>query len=132
MRRSKLEKGLSILETLASNGPLKITHVMHKANVNFNVMKKYFDLLIKLGAIEKEAVSEDKIVYKISKRGLYLVNCFYELKKIEYDSEISKTCNLRNSIFSGVKNQENIELNKRANKLIETLKDKNQDEQFCD
>ena len=34
MRRSKLEMYVDILKVLAQRGPLKLTHVMYKANVN--------------------------------------------------------------------------------------------------
>ena len=82
MRRSKLETCLDILETLASHGPLKITHVMQKANVNCNVMKNYFDFLIKQGAVEEKSVKRDKIVYAITEKGLYLIKCFKELNQV--------------------------------------------------
>jgi predicted transcriptional regulator len=79
LRRSKLETCLTILETLASHGPLKITHIIQKANVNFNVLKNYFDFLIKQGAVEERCVGRDRIVYAITERGLYLTRCFKEL-----------------------------------------------------
>ena len=82
MRRSKLETCLSILETLASNGPLKITHVMQKADVNYNVIKNYFDFLIKQDAVEERYVGRDKIVYAITGRGLYLIRCFKGLNQV--------------------------------------------------
>jgi len=34
MRRSKLEVHVDVLKVLARHGPLKLTHVMYKANVN--------------------------------------------------------------------------------------------------
>jgi predicted transcriptional regulator len=82
LRRSKLETCLVILETLASHGPLKITHVMQKANVNCNVMKNYFDFLIKQSAVEEKCVGRDRIVYAITDRGLYLIRCFKELNQV--------------------------------------------------
>jgi predicted transcriptional regulator len=82
MRRSKLEMCLSILETIASCGPLKITHVMQKANLNSIVLKNYFDFLIKQGAVEERCVGRDRIVYAITARGLYLIRCFKELNHV--------------------------------------------------
>src|SRR5665647_1626309 len=82
LRRSKLETCLSILETLASHGPLKITHVMQKANVNCNLLKNYFDFLIKQGAVEEKCVEREKIVYAITGRGIYLIRCFNDLNKV--------------------------------------------------
>lgn len=94
MRRSKLETCLAILETLACHGPLKITHVMQKANVNCNVMKNYFDFLIKQGAVEEKAVGRVRIVYAITERGLYLIRCFKEL------NQVIPTMNIRSEIPS--------------------------------
>ena len=82
MRRSKLETCLSILETLASHGPLKITHVMQKANVNCSVLKNYFDFLIKQNAVEEKYIGRDKIIYAITERGLYLIRCFKGLNQV--------------------------------------------------
>ena len=45
MRRSKMEIHLDILKTLAQKGPLKLTHIMYKANVNCSVLKEYLDFL---------------------------------------------------------------------------------------
>jgi predicted transcriptional regulator len=89
LRRSKLETCLSILETLASYGPLKKTHVMQKANVNCNVLKNYFDFLIKQDAVEEKCVGRNRIVYAITERGLYLIGCFMELNQVIPTSKIS-------------------------------------------
>ena len=82
MRRSKPETCLDILETLANQGPLKITHVMQKANVNCNTLKRYFDFLIDQGAIEERCIDRDKIVYAITERGLQLTRYFNELNQM--------------------------------------------------
>jgi len=88
LRRSKLETCLSILETLASHGPLKITHVMHKANVNCNVLKNYLDFLIKQGAVQEKFFGRSKIFYAITERGLYLIKCFKDLNQVIPTSKI--------------------------------------------
>ena len=90
MRRSKLETCLSILETLASHGSLKITHVMQKANLNCNVLKNYFDFLIKQGAVEEQCVEKDRIVYGITERGTYLIRYFRELNQVVPTMKISQ------------------------------------------
>jgi predicted transcriptional regulator len=82
VRRSKLQTCLVILEVLASRGPLKISHIIHKANVNCNVLKNYFDFLIKQGAVEEKCVGQNRIVYVITVRGLYLIRCFNELNLV--------------------------------------------------
>jgi predicted transcriptional regulator len=58
MRRSKLEMYVDILKVLAHRGPLKLTHVMYKANVNCSVLKEYLDFLIKQNLVSTPAHSE--------------------------------------------------------------------------
>ena len=95
MRRNKLETCLVILETLASYGPLKITHVIQKANVNCNVLKNYFDFLIKQGAVEEKFAGKDRIVYAITEHGLDLIRCFKDLNQkiptVKIGIELSST-----------------------------------------
>ena len=82
MRRSKLETCLSILETLASHGPLKITHVMQKANVNCSVLKGYLDFLTKQGLVEEKTIRKERLVYAITQRGVTVLKQFRELKQV--------------------------------------------------
>ena len=69
MRRSKLEMYVDILRVLAQRGPLKLTHVMYKANVNCSVLKEYLDFLIQHGLVEERIAgkksSADKVTYRI-------------------------------------------------------------------
>jgi predicted transcriptional regulator len=51
MRRSKLEMYVDILKVLVHWGPLKLTHVMYKADVNCSVLEEYLDFLIKQGLV---------------------------------------------------------------------------------
>jgi predicted transcriptional regulator len=87
MRRSKFETCLCILETLASQGPLKITHVMQKANVNCIVLKDHLDFLIKQGAVEEKFVGKDRIVYAITPRGVNLLRFFVNLQPLIHELE---------------------------------------------
>lgn len=106
MRRSKLETCLSILETLANHGSQKITHVMQKANLNCNVLKNYFDFLIKQGAVEEKYVEKDRIVYGITERGVYLIRYFRELNQVIPTMKISQvrsTKALKEPILNGNK-----------------------------
>lgn len=107
MRRSKLETCLVLLETLASNGPLKITHVMQKANLNCNVLKNYFDFLIKQGAVEERYVDKDRFIYGITERGVYLIRYFKGLEKVIPTRKISQSNQpeqRRNLCRKGIKN----------------------------
>jgi predicted transcriptional regulator len=82
MRRSKLEMYVDILSVLAQKGPLKLTHVMYKANVNCSVLKEYLDFLLKQGLIEQRTVGKQRIVYAISQRGITVLKYFKELKQV--------------------------------------------------
>ena len=80
MRRSKLEMYIDILRTLAQRGPLKLTHIMYKANVNCSVLKEYLDFLITQELVEEKTVGKKRIVYVVSGKGLQVLKYFRELK----------------------------------------------------
>jgi predicted transcriptional regulator len=82
MRRSKLEMYVDILTVLAHKGPLKLTHVMYKANVNCSILKEYLDFLIKQGLIEERTVRKQNLVYAVTQRGITVLKYFKELKQI--------------------------------------------------
>ena len=78
MRRSKLEMYIDILKVLAQRGPLKLTHIMYKANVNCSVLKEYLDFLIEQELVEEKTVGKKRIVY--AEKGLKVLKYFRELK----------------------------------------------------
>lgn len=69
-----------ILKVLAHRGPLKLTHIMYKANVNCEVLKEYLDFLLKQNLIEERIVSKNRVVYAVTQRGITVLKCFRELK----------------------------------------------------
>jgi predicted transcriptional regulator len=80
MRRSKLEMYIDILKVLAHKGPLKLTHIMYKANVNCSVLKEYLDFLIEQELVEEKTVGKKRIVYAVTEKGLMVLKYFRELK----------------------------------------------------
>jgi len=82
MRRSKLEMYVDILQVLSRRGPLKLTHVMYKANVNCKVLKEYLDFLIKQNLIEERIVGKSRTVFAITPRGITVLKYFRELKQV--------------------------------------------------
>ncbi len=82
MRRSKLEMYISILSVLAQRGPLKLTHVMYKANVNCSVLKEYLDFLLKQGLVEERTMRKQRVVYAVTPRGITVLKYFKELKQV--------------------------------------------------
>ena len=85
MRRSKMEMYIDILKVLAQNGPLKLTHVMYKANVNCSVLKEYLDFLIQQRLIEEQILrkkrNKTKIRYAITERGRKVLRYFNEVNR---------------------------------------------------
>ncbi len=82
LRRSKLEMYVDILSVLAQRGPLKLTHVMYKANVNCSVLKEYLDFLIKQNLIEERVAGRRRVVFAITQRGITVLKQFRELKQV--------------------------------------------------
>jgi predicted transcriptional regulator len=82
MRRSKLEMYIDILQALSRRGPLKLTHVMYKANVNCKVLKMYLDFLLKQNLIEERIVGKSRIVFAITPRGITVLKYFRELRQV--------------------------------------------------
>ena len=79
MRRSKLEMYVDILNVLAHKGPLKLTHIMYKANVNCSILNEYLDFLIKQGLVEKRTIEKEHIVFAVKQRGKNILKYFHEL-----------------------------------------------------
>jgi len=82
LRRSKLEMYVDILKVLARSGPLKLTHIMYKANVNCSVLKEYLGFLIANNLVEEKTVGKKRIVYAITERGITVLKYFRELKTV--------------------------------------------------
>jgi predicted transcriptional regulator len=85
MRRSKMEMYIDILKVLSHNGPLKLTHVMYKANVNCSVLKEYLGFLIQQRLIEEQITlkkrNKTKIRYAITERGRKVLKYFNEVNR---------------------------------------------------
>jgi len=83
MRRSKLEIHVDILTGLARYGPLKLTNIMRKANVDADVLKQYLGFLIQHNLVKEETLlstrHEKGVVYAITERGLTVLKYFRAL-----------------------------------------------------
>jgi predicted transcriptional regulator len=82
VRRSKLEMYVDILTVLAQRGPLKLTHVMYKANVNCSILKEYLDFLLKQGLVEERTIGKSRVVFAVTQRGITVLKYFKELKQV--------------------------------------------------
>jgi predicted transcriptional regulator len=81
MRRSKLEMYIAILSVLANRGPLKLTHIMYKANVNCSVLRENLGFLIKQKLIEERIIEKERTVFVVTQRGITVLKYFRELTK---------------------------------------------------
>jgi predicted transcriptional regulator len=79
MRRSKLEMYIAILNVLAHRGPLKLTHIMYKANVNCSVLRENLDFLIKQKLIEERIIGKERTVFEVTQKGITVLKYFKEL-----------------------------------------------------
>lgn len=100
MRRSKMEMYIDILKVLAQNGPLKLTHIMYKANVNCSVLKQNLDFLINQNLIEKQIRHKKrnkiKVRYAITERGKTVIKYFNEVNRA---LQITKETNIPALIY---------------------------------
>ena len=81
MRRSKLEMYVDILSVLSQRGPLKLTHIMYKANVNCSVLNEYLDFLMKHELIQERTEKRNRTLYAITPQGITVLKAFRELKQ---------------------------------------------------
>jgi predicted transcriptional regulator len=82
VRRSKLEIYLDVLSILAQRGPLKLTHIMYKANVNCSVLVEYLGFLMQKELVEERSGGKSRTVYAITQRGVTVLKYFVELKRV--------------------------------------------------
>ncbi len=77
-----MEMEVDILKILAQKGPLKLTHIMYKTNVNCNVLNTNLEFLIGQGLIEVRKVGRGSHVYLITGLGLTLLKSWKEVKQL--------------------------------------------------
>jgi len=82
VRRSKLEMYVDILKVLAHRDPLRLTHVMYKANVNCSILKEYLEFLIKQGLVEERKLGKRRVAYAITERGVTVLKHFKEFEQV--------------------------------------------------
>ena len=78
---SKLEMYVNILNVLEQRGPLKVSQIMHEANLKCNILKGCLDFLIKQGLIEERETEKSGAVYADTTRGVSVIKFFKELNR---------------------------------------------------
>ncbi len=86
-----MEMYIDILKVMAQNGPMKLTHIMYKANVNCNVLKENLSFLVQQNLIEEQIKikrrNKTKVRYTITERGRTVIKYFNEVNKALQISE---------------------------------------------
>lgn len=80
-RRAKIEIYIDILKLLAVNGPMKITHISQRVNVNASVLKEYLEFCETQHLVEKKAIGK-RVIYEVNQRGLKVLEYFHELRSV--------------------------------------------------
>jgi predicted transcriptional regulator len=77
-----MERYISTLEALAYYGPLKITRLTYKANMNCSQLKAILDDLIQKKLVEERAFRKNKVVYAATPKARTVLSYFDELKEM--------------------------------------------------
>ena len=89
-----MEMYIDILKVMAQNGPMKLTHVMYKANVNCSVLKQNLDFLLQQNLIEEQITvkkrNKTKVRYAITEKGRTVIKYFNEVNRALQITEESK------------------------------------------
>jgi predicted transcriptional regulator len=82
LRRSKLETYIDVLNVLAREGPLKLTHIMYKVNANCSVLKGDLGFLIKQDLVEERTIAGQHKVFTVTQLGVSALDYFRQLTQI--------------------------------------------------
>ena len=70
MYRSKLQTCIEILCTLASNGPMKLTQMTHKVELDKTRLIPYLSFLYDRGLVGEQNLDENEKAYFVTERGV--------------------------------------------------------------
>jgi predicted transcriptional regulator len=77
-----MEMYISILRALCYYGPLKLTRITYKTNMNYSQLKMSLDDLIQRKLVEERTLEKGKVVYAVTSRARTILSYFDELKEI--------------------------------------------------
>jgi predicted transcriptional regulator len=81
MRRSKLQVYIEVLDALVFYGPLRLTRITYKANVNCSILKQILNELIKNELVEERKL-KNTVIYAATKAARTTISRFNELAQI--------------------------------------------------
>ena len=75
-----MEMYIDIVKVMAHHGPMKLTHIMYKANVNCSVLKGTLEFLIQQNLVEEQITvkkrNKTKIRYAVTEKGKTVLKYF--------------------------------------------------------
>jgi len=80
MRRSKLEIYIDILEALALYGPLKLTRITYKANINCGLLKRILKEFMENNLVEERKL-KNIVVYAVTPKARLIISQFKEVSE---------------------------------------------------
>jgi predicted transcriptional regulator len=82
MRRSKLEVYVDVLDALVFYGPLRLTRITYKANVNCSLLKQILNELIENELVEERKLKKNVVIYAATNAARATLLKFNELTQI--------------------------------------------------
>ncbi len=82
MKRSKFEVCIDILKVVAYRGPLKVTYIMRKANINYKALNEQLNFLITQGLLEERKEGQRRVVFAVTQQGIKVLKYFREIKQV--------------------------------------------------
>jgi predicted transcriptional regulator len=77
-----MELCISTLEALAYYGPLKITRITYKANMNCGQLREVLDGLIQNELVEERIFRNNKVVYAATPKARTILSYFEQIKEM--------------------------------------------------
>jgi predicted transcriptional regulator len=81
MQRSKLKICIEVLCILASTGPMKLSQLTTKVELNKTHLNQHLKLLKNRGLVERQKLGENEIFYVATERGLKVLRVIGPLTK---------------------------------------------------
>jgi len=82
MRRSRLQMHIDVLDALVLYGPMRLTRITYKANLNFTLLNPILKELLKKELVVKRKLKKNVVVYAATNAGRATLSRFGELTQI--------------------------------------------------
>ena len=81
MLKTKLEMYVGVLKILAQNDSVKTGNIEYRLNLSNDELKIYLGFLLKQGLVDEQKLSNTRVAYLITQRGIGVIKFFKELKQ---------------------------------------------------